>query len=137
MKIHVVKPGDSVYKIAKEYAVTPEQIIHNNALENPDQLVVGQTLVIGIPKRIHTVNEGDTLLSIAKTHQLSIERLLRNNPKLIQDPTLHQGDSLIIEYEGEMDHCIIVNGFAYPTIDQDILNASDHFPVYADIRFKK
>ena len=46
MIIHVVKPGDSVYTIAKRYGVTPLKIIEDNELTNPNDLVIGQTLVI-------------------------------------------------------------------------------------------
>lgn len=44
--IHVVKPGDSIYTIARTYGVTPESIIRNNEIQNPNRLVVGQTVVI-------------------------------------------------------------------------------------------
>ena len=54
MTIHVVKPGESVYSIAQLYRVTPIKIISDNELENPAQLVIGQTLVIlDTPKTIN------------------------------------------------------------------------------------
>ena len=46
MIIYVVKKGDTIYKIANEYGVSAEKIIELNELENPDNLVVGQTIVI-------------------------------------------------------------------------------------------
>jgi len=46
MLIHVVKPGENLYRIAKIYNTTPEKIIKTNELTNPDRLVIGQTIVI-------------------------------------------------------------------------------------------
>lgn len=46
MRIHVVAPGETVNSIALLYAVPPEEIILDNRLAQPDDLVVGQTLVI-------------------------------------------------------------------------------------------
>jgi spore germination protein len=46
LRIHVVRQGQSIYTIARQYGVSPQSIISDNELENPRQLVVGQTLVI-------------------------------------------------------------------------------------------
>lgn len=46
MVIYVVKSGDSVYSIARRYRISPSKLIADNELTNPNQLVVGQTLVI-------------------------------------------------------------------------------------------
>ncbi|SFR92083.1 LysM peptidoglycan-binding domain-containing protein [Anaeromicropila populeti] len=54
MVIYVVKPGDTITSIAQAYNVTAEQLITDNELTDPTNLVVGQTIVIlntaeGIP----------------------------------------------------------------------------------------
>lgn len=46
MIIHVVKEGDSLYKIGKEYNVNYRQIAIDNEIPIDQELVVGQTLVI-------------------------------------------------------------------------------------------
>lgn len=46
MIIHVVKPGDTVYTLARMYGTTPLKIIEDNELADPSELVIGQTLVI-------------------------------------------------------------------------------------------
>ena len=46
MIIHVVKAGDTVYNLALEYHTTPLKIIEDNQLKDPNNLVIGQTLVI-------------------------------------------------------------------------------------------
>lgn len=53
--IHVVKAGDSIYSIAKIYGVSPNEIIENNEVTNPEALVVGQTLVIPGGRKIKTI----------------------------------------------------------------------------------
>jgi len=44
--VHVVKPGDTLFWIAQKYDVSPETIIEENSLTNPDDLAVGQELII-------------------------------------------------------------------------------------------
>ena len=46
MKIAVVKAGDTIYSIAENYNTTAEVLISSNKLNNPNNLVVGQTIVI-------------------------------------------------------------------------------------------
>lgn len=47
MEIYVVRPGDSVDRIAQEFSVSAESIIWNNQLVFPYPLAVGQALLIG------------------------------------------------------------------------------------------
>lgn len=46
MIIHVVKPGENLHSIAKLYGTTVEKIIRENELNEPNRLVIGQTIVI-------------------------------------------------------------------------------------------
>ena len=45
-EVYVVKPGDSVYKIAKRYGTTMQAIILANNLRNPDRIYPGEILYI-------------------------------------------------------------------------------------------
>lgn len=58
MIIHVVKAGESLYSIAKKYDVPFESIIKVNELESPDDLVIGQSIIVP------TNNETEKLGSI-------------------------------------------------------------------------
>lgn len=122
MIIHVVKPGDTVYTLARQYGVSPEWIIQNNELSKPNQLVVGQTIVIGTPQISHTVQEGETLFSIARQYSVTIDRLLQNNPFLNGKTLIQPGQILIIRYDNEGKRCITVNGYAYPSISGNTLD---------------
>ena len=47
---HTVQPGETLSAIALTYGTTVETIVEANHLENPDQLQIGQQLVIPIRK---------------------------------------------------------------------------------------
>lgn len=133
MVIHVVKQGETIYSIAEDYDTTPNRIIEDNELTNPNNLVVGQTLVILYPTRIYTVEEGDTLLEVAQTNSVSVITLLQNNPGLADFPYLYVGQQIVIEYEGEKIGEIEINGYLYPHIDRKVLVKTLPFLTYVTI----
>ena len=45
MIIHVVEPGDSLYKIGQEYGVSPYRLAIDNGIEYNSTLVIGQPLL--------------------------------------------------------------------------------------------
>ena len=45
--VHVVRSGDTLYSIAREYSMDHRELIAMNGIENPDQIAVGQVLRIG------------------------------------------------------------------------------------------
>lgn len=119
MFIYVVEQGDTIYSIADRFGVTVNQVIQDNGLENPHELVVGQTIVIVYPKQTHTVQEGDTLNSIADSYNASPMQLLRNNPQLSDRKYIYPGETIVISYN--TNGSITTNGFAYPYIKRDTL----------------
>lgn len=46
INIYIVKPGDSIWKIAKKYKTSMDNIIKINNLENPDSIDVGQKILV-------------------------------------------------------------------------------------------
>lgn len=119
--IHVVEPGDSVYAIARKYGVSPARIIEDNMLKRPNELVIGQTLVILFPSIVHTVREGDTIDSIAERYGITVNEIYRNNPILGGNPTIYPGQTIVIEYTQPKRGNLVVNGFAYPSIETETL----------------
>ena len=89
MVIHVVRPGDTPYNLAREYGVPLSFLLTDNGLEPSDTLVVGQALVIQFPERTHTVRPGETLDAIARQYGVSLRQLYRNNPILGGRPLLY------------------------------------------------
>jgi Predicted glycosyl hydrolase len=121
MFIYIVQPGDTISSIAKSYNVPAERLISDNGLTNPNNLVVGQSIVIVYPKQTHTVQEGDSLNSIAAAYHISVKQLLRNNPILSERTYIYPGETLIIDYNLEKIGNISTNGYAYPYISKDLL----------------
>jgi len=64
-RLHTVKGGETLYKIALKYNVTAEHIKRRNSLVRP--VAAGDMLYIdGFNKRVYTVRPLDTVESIAK-----------------------------------------------------------------------
>lgn len=122
MTIHVVQQGDTLNSIAEQYGVTPERIIIDNELPNPDNLVVGQSMAIRFTDVVHTVVEGDSLFSIAEQYDVDPNQLLQNNPRIAAEETLNPGDVIVVSFEEEEQLGeILINGYAYPFIDRTVL----------------
>lgn len=82
---YVVKAGDSLWKIAKEYNVTVEDLKNANNL-NSNVIFIGQ--VLKIPQSrvemvkasyIYGVKKGDTLWNIAKMNNTTVEKIMELN----------------------------------------------------------
>ncbi len=134
MTIHVVKAGETLSSIAEQYGVTPERITIDNELPNPDNLLVGQSLGIRVPIIVHTVVEGDTLFNIAQTYDVNPNEILKNNPWVAANESLSPGEELVITFEQEPPiDTVIINGYAYPFIDRDVLRKTLPFLTYLSI----
>lgn len=124
MIIHVVKQGETLYTIGEIYGVSAERLAIINGIDEWASLVVGEALLVLKPILTHTVKEGDTLNSVAGKYGISIYELLRNNPNISTSFALYEGATLVIRYEGERLKEMIVNGYAYPFISNNLLRES-------------
>lgn len=95
MQIHVVRAGESIYSIAQAFNSTPESIISANELSTPNQLVVGQALVIPITGSFYWIAPGDSLYSIGQKFGISAEELARIN-SISTSSSLNVGTRLYI-----------------------------------------
>ncbi|KUO66162.1 MAG: spore gernimation protein [Gracilibacter sp. BRH_c7a] len=86
MSIHVVKAGDSLWRISQTYGATMQQVIEANEIQNPDLIVVGQALVIPEAERYHTVQAGESLWVISRRYGVSVNEIVRLNN--IQNPSM-------------------------------------------------
>lgn len=121
MIIHVVQPGDTIYTIARQYNTSPQKIITDNELQNPNELVVGQTLVILVPEQVHIVQPGDTLENIAQRYGTTVVELLQYNPQITYADAIFPGDQITIKLAQEKRGPIHIIGYAYPNIDRTVL----------------
>lgn len=123
MIIHVVKPGETIFSISKEYSVDPYTLAINNGVSN-GRLAVGQSLVIVIPEVTHLVKQGETLTTIATQYNASLNQLYRNNLFLKGSPIIRPGMTLVIQIEKDSIGSYMTGGYAYPFIDQPLLNTT-------------
>ncbi|WP_080871850.1 LysM peptidoglycan-binding domain-containing protein [Oceanobacillus timonensis] len=79
MQIYVVKQGDTIEQIADTYGSSVQDIVNANELDAPNQLVIGQALVIPIVGQFYFVQAGDTLSSVAAQFNLSTDELAAIN----------------------------------------------------------
>lgn len=134
MTIHVVQPGETITSIANQYDVTPERLITDNELPNPENLVVGQSIVVQHAEIIHTVEEGDSLYNIAETYGVTPNQILQNNPSIGELGYLVPGETIVIKF-AEIDERnklgnIIIGGYAYPFINRAVLRKTLPFLTY-------
>ncbi|MCP3028422.1 LysM peptidoglycan-binding domain-containing protein [Halobacillus sp. A5] len=81
--MYVVKAGDTLYSIARQYKTSVSQIVLDNQLVNPNLISVGQALKVPSQNTdsstSYTVKAGDTLYSIARIHNTTTAQLVSLN----------------------------------------------------------
>ncbi|MDQ0337784.1 spore germination protein [Caldalkalibacillus uzonensis] len=116
MQIHVVRPGQTLWGISQAYGVPLETLIQSNQIENPEQLVVGQAIVIPIWGRYHWVQPGESLYLIGQRYNVPWQELQRINQ--IADPAqLPVGLRLYIPQQRRIGKDI--NGYLEPPFTRD------------------
>jgi LysM repeat protein len=105
--IHVVQPGENLFRISLRYGTTVQAIAAANGIVNPSRIYVGQRLVIpgaaAAPSstatvtgyNVYVVQRGDTLSRIARRFGTTVQDLVAING--IANPNLvHVGQQLSI-----------------------------------------
>ena len=133
MIIHVVRPGDSIYKISQEYGVTTDVIINANRLPNPESLVVGQAIVIPGDFFSYTVQRGDSIYTIARYYGIAPRNIILANPQLINPNQLRVGQKIIIPVAPQRGKPIFVNGYVFPSVKPEVLSGSLPYLTYLSI----
>jgi len=86
MQIHVIKSNESLTTIARTYHTTVQDIVEANELPNPNNLVIGQSIVIPIIGHFYFVQSGDSLYSIGRKFGVSPQQLASVNRININQP---------------------------------------------------
>lgn len=94
MIIHVVKAGESLWRISQNYGVSMQQIIDTNKLADPGRLAVGQTVLVPA-RRTHTVQPGESLWLISRRYGISVNEIVQAN-KITNPNVLAVGRRLYI-----------------------------------------
>lgn len=111
VQIHVVRQGQTLQGIARAYNSRPEDIIQANELPNPNNLVIGQALVIPIVGRYYFVQKGDSLYSISRRFGVPINEIVSLN-QLNPDQPLPVGLRLYLPPRPKVQ--LDVNGYIEP-----------------------
>lgn len=134
MVIYTVKQGDSLDGIAAQFGTTAERITADNLLERPNELVVGQTLVILEPLVSYRVRSGDTLYSITRQFGTNTNTLWRNNPSLGGETEVLVGQPLnIVLPETLYNRRIESGGYIYANVSEETLRRTLPYLTYLTI----
>lgn len=124
MFIYTVKAGDDLTMLSRRFGIPASRIVADNALHYPNNLVVGQHLIIMSNSIRHTIEEGQTLFSLSQEFETPLDELLAANPD-VNPIALQVGDVVNIPLTNDtMRRPAIVNGYAYPNITDNALNCS-------------
>lgn len=122
MLIYTVKPGDTLAGISRRYGLSPLRIAADNGLSDMSRLVPGQNLLINVVSVRYILDEGQTLFSISQEYGVPLDELIKANPGL-NPLNLRPGDTVMIPVaRREKRRPILVNGYAYPSINTNSLN---------------
>ena len=133
MQVHTVKRGESIFGIAREYAVSPRGIIETNGLENPDVLAIGEELLILRPSRNYTASAGDTVGLVARRFGIKREDIFAKNPQLLCDDRLYDGQLLALGYGDARLGMAASNGYLYPGYDKESLHRALPYITYLTV----
>lgn len=124
MIYYVVKKGDTLSSIARKYHVSVVTLIEDNQISNPDNLTVGQCLLIKHGKNIYIVEKGDNLGSIAIKNGISINDILLANPNLNPPYTIIPGQVIYLVPSQKNKSTIKVNGYVYNNTSLETIEKS-------------
>jgi LysM repeat protein len=87
-QVYLAQRGDTLKSIAHQFGTTKSVLRQlNPEITNPDQIRVGQPIIVPFPSNTYTVQRGDTLGEIAGRFNTTVSALLKLNPQ-ITDPHL-------------------------------------------------
>jgi spore germination protein len=113
--------------------VPADAIIAANRITNPEQLVVGQAIVIPGDLFNYTVQRGQTMYSIARNFGLPLNTLIKANPGISDPSRVQPGQTIIIPLSPTKTREILVNGFVFPTVSTEVLRTTFPYLSYLSI----
>ena len=133
MIIHTVRSGDTIYKLSSRYGISQEQVIADNQVIDPDNLVLGQALVIDVAYMSYTIKQGDTLYTIARRYGTSVAQILSANPDIQNPSRIYIGQIINIPTVNSALRTIDVNAYAFASIDNTVLSNTLDYLTYVSL----
>jgi TolB protein len=90
---YTVRPGDTLYQIARRWELPVESLIAANNLSTPNSIYVGQQLSVPPGVDVIRVKPGDTVFSISQNFGVPPSVIIQNNN--LQPPYLIQAGQLL------------------------------------------
>lgn len=84
---YVIKKGDNIYNIAKQFKIEEELLLKLNGLNKNDYIYPNQTIII--PRnnyKIHLTRNGDTISNISMQYNIDIKDLIEENRNISITP---------------------------------------------------
>lgn len=95
---YIVKPGDTLSRIASDYNTTVENVLKFNSIPNPNLIYPNQQIILPLspPEAIiYTVKPEDSLYSIARKYDTFVNNLIQFN--YLNPPyTIYPGQKLVV-----------------------------------------
>lgn len=119
LTIHVVQSGETLYRLALRYGLTPDELAEINGISNTGYIQVGQRLLVPVDVTVvdvpvtHVVQPGESLNAIAQRYDVSIETLMALN-EIANPNQIYAGQVLQIE-AGETTTEATIDGTAEAT----------------------
>ena len=80
---YIVKQGDTIYGIAREYGVDDDVLLKINGLNKEDYIYPNQEIIIPNKNyKFYVTTEGDTLESVVRNLNIDYNNLLGNNKEI-------------------------------------------------------
>ncbi len=93
----VVKPGDTLSRLAETYQTSVKELVAYNDLADPNRIYAGQ--VLGVPPSAgelrHDVRAGETLSEIAATYATTVQAIMTRN-QLSDANRIRVGQTLVV-----------------------------------------
>jgi spore germination protein len=140
MQIHVVKSNESLTTIARTYNTTVNDIVEANDIPNPNNLVVGQTMVIPIVGSFYYVQPGDNLWSIGQKTGVPYQQIASVN-RISLNQQLYVGFRLYIpqasKRRGEFNAYVEPRGTSVaPILESSAREAAPYLTYLAPFSFQ-
>lgn len=108
-QLYTVKPGDSLFFIAKHFNIPLQSLINANPqITDPNTIFPGQVICIPVPGpgvtcpggQIYRVVRGDSLFEIARRFGVTLDSLIRANPHITDPNLIYPGQEICIPVPG-------------------------------------
>lgn len=85
-QFYMIKAGDTIYRLARRYGFSVDEILKANPGLDPDRLFIGQKICLPkkvieeCPGQLYTIKAGDNFYKLAQKFEVSVDAIQAANP---------------------------------------------------------